>query len=413
MIAPSLQPHCRGTVPIFVAAKGDESIALSDTYNITFSAPSTSAMSMFTISKALALLALAGAIYTFILQLVQRKQFTAPIKPHKGIKQQEGSESHDREARPPVLEGETPTPVSVNYHFTRKCNKTCGFCFHTERTSHVATDEHMKKALQMLKDAGMRKVNFAGGEPFLYPKRLAMLCRFAKVNLQLESVSIITNGTKVTEKWMRDNSQYIDILGVSCDSFDEETNIRIGRGTGENVTQLFRIRDWCSDFGVKFKLNSVVCKLNWQEDMSSIVSELEPCRWKCFQVLVVEDENDASETSVNTDPRKRNAKELLISDQQYEAFCDKHKHVANFVPESNGVMASSYLILDEYLCFLDKGSGKELQSPCILDVGVREALSHIRWDKYAFFKRGGIYDWSKPSSGSGLCGSELPENLQF
>ena len=22
-------------------------------------------------------------------------------------------------------------PVSVNYHFTRQCNKTCGFCFHT------------------------------------------------------------------------------------------------------------------------------------------------------------------------------------------------------------------------------------------------------------------------------------------
>src|SRR5688500_5451137 len=22
-------------------------------------------------------------------------------------------------------------PVSVNYHFTRRCNKACGFCFHT------------------------------------------------------------------------------------------------------------------------------------------------------------------------------------------------------------------------------------------------------------------------------------------
>jgi radical S-adenosyl methionine domain-containing protein 2 len=31
--------------------------------------------------------------------------------------------------------------VSVNYHFTRKCNKTCKFCFHTEKTSHVASKE--------------------------------------------------------------------------------------------------------------------------------------------------------------------------------------------------------------------------------------------------------------------------------
>ena len=103
--------------------------------------------------------------------------------------------------------------------------------------------------------------------------------------------------------------------------------------------------------------------------MSSIISELKPFRWKCFQVLVVENENDSSGSSSKLDPRKRNAKRLLISDRQYEAFCDRHKHVASFVPESNGTMASSYLILDEYLCFLDKGSSVETQSPSILDVG--------------------------------------------
>jgi radical S-adenosyl methionine domain-containing protein 2 len=226
-------------------------------------------------------------------------------------------------------------------------------------------------------------------------------------------VSIITNGTKVTEKWLRENSQYVDILGVSCDSFDEATNIEIGRGTGENVTQLFRIRDWCSDFGVKFKINTVVCKLNWEEDMAPIIFELRPFRWKCFQVLVVEDENDSPESLVGSDLRKRNARKLLVSDQQYKAFCDRHKHVKSFVPESNEVMASSYLILDEYLCFLDKGSGVEIQSPCILDVGVREALRHIRWDQGAFSRRGGIYDWSKSFNGGGTCSSELPKNLQF
>ena len=59
-------------------------------------------------------------------------------------------------------------PVSVNYHFARKCNKECGFCFHTEKSSHVASDNEMKLGLQLLKDAEMKKINFAGGEPFLY-----------------------------------------------------------------------------------------------------------------------------------------------------------------------------------------------------------------------------------------------------
>ena len=363
---------------------------------------------MFTLSKGVALVALVGAIlYLVVLHLIPLKHCTTFFNAYLG------SKPVDQESNSPVHKSEPPTPVSVNYHFTRKCNKTCGFCFHTEKSSYVATEEHMTRALQMLKDAGMRKINFAGGEPFLYPKKLAMLCRFAKVNLQLESVSIITNGTKVREEWMEENSRYIDILGVSCDSFDETTNIKIGRGTGENVTQLFRIRDWCSEFGVKLKLNTVVCTLNWEEDMSIIVSELRPFRWKCFQVLVVESENDSSGSSVNQDSRKRNAKTLLITDQQYAAFCDRHKHIASFVPESNAVMAESYLILDEHLCFLDKGSGEETQSPCILDVGVREALRHVRWDEDAFCRRGGLYDWSKISGNDGICGTQLSENLQF
>lgn len=68
-----------------------------------------------------------------------------------------------------------PVPISVNYFFNRKCNKTCGFCFHTAKTSYQAPPEDAKRALSMLKRAGMRKLNFAGGEPFLNPKFLGML----------------------------------------------------------------------------------------------------------------------------------------------------------------------------------------------------------------------------------------------
>ncbi|KAJ6463989.1 hypothetical protein C8R45DRAFT_770134, partial [Mycena sanguinolenta] len=288
-------------------------------------------------------------------------------------------------------------PISVNYHFTRKCNKTCAFCFHTEKTSFVAPDADAQRGLCLLRDAGMRKINFAGGEPFLYPKKLAQLCRFCKEELGLESVSIITNGTRVTEGWMRANARWVDVLGVSCDSFDEATNVRIGRGSGENVKQLFRIREWCRALGVKFKLNTVVCKYNWEQDMAETVELLAPFRWKVFQVLLVEGENDSGGggTDIALDKRKRDARKLLISDEQFGAFHARHEHLACFVPEPNSLMASSYLILDEYLCFLDKGSGCEKQSRSILDVGVQAALDEVRWDQDAFQARGGMYEWSK------------------
>ncbi|KAJ6553109.1 hypothetical protein B0H19DRAFT_1263517 [Mycena capillaripes] len=112
-------------------------------------------------------------------------------------------------------------------------------------------------------------------------------------------------------------------------------------------------------------------------------------RWKVFQVLLVEGENDDGGTDSALDKRKRDARKLLISDEQFRAFCDRHEHLTCFVPEPNSLMASSYLILDEYLCFLDKGSGREKQSRCILDVGVQAALDEVRWDQDAFRARGG------------------------
>ena len=305
-------------------------------------------------------------------------------------------------------------PISVDYHFTRKCNKTCRFCFHTEKSSDIATEDEMKRGLKLLKDAGMRKINFAGGEPSLYRKELSMLCQYCKIDLKLESVSIISNGTLIKKPWLQRNAQYIDVLGVSCDSFDEKTNTAIGRGTGNNVKMLFELREWCRELVIKFKLNMVVCTLNWQEDMAATVAQLDPFRRKCFQVLVVGGENDASEEQTEEDKRKRDARQLLISKEQFQAFCSKHKHLHCFVPEPNDLMASSYLILDECLCFLDKGGAKEKQSGCILKVGVEEALKQITCDKEAFIKRGGEYDWSKdvPGQASG-CGNGLPKEVEF
>lgn len=50
------------------------------------------------------------------------------------------------------------TPKSVNYHFTRKCNYECGFCFHTAKTSYMLNLTDAKKGLEMLEDAGNKKI---------------------------------------------------------------------------------------------------------------------------------------------------------------------------------------------------------------------------------------------------------------
>ncbi|KAK8041414.1 radical SAM enzyme [Apiospora phragmitis] len=64
-------------------------------------------------------------------------------------------------------------------------------------------------------------------------------------------------------------------------------------------------------------------------------------------------------------------------------------------------MGSSYLLLDEYLCFLDKGAGVEKQSPSLLDVGVQKGLSEVYWGQKASRERGGIFEWTKDALGDG------------
>ena len=62
----------------------------------------------------------------------------------------------------------------------------------------------------------------------------------------------------------------------------------------------------------------------------------------------------------------------MITNEQYDQFCQRHKHQKAFVAEPNHLMAKSYLILDEYMRFLDRDGRKP--SPSILSVDVEEAL---------------------------------------
>lgn len=298
-------------------------------------------------------------------------------------------------------------PVSVNYHFTRQCNKTCGFCFHTATTSYKQPVENAKRGLALLKRAGMKKINFAGGEPFLYKQLLGEMIAYCKEVLDLESVSIVTNGSLVDQAFLAKYGKHIDIIAVSCDSFHEQTNIEIGRGSGDQVTTLFQVATWCRKHGIKFKLNTVVCRLNYTEDMNQMVEQLQPFRWKCFQVLLVAGENDSDQTL-------RDVRKFQITDEQYGEFCLRHQHQPSFVAEPNNLMARSYLILDEYMRFLNR-DGRQ-PSSCILDVGVSAALAQVYWDQDSFVERGGIYDWSKAPGGDAAasgCSTTADEKLSW
>ena len=58
--------------------------------------------------------------------------------------------------------------------------------------------------------AGMEKVNFSGGEPFITNKGryVGELVRYCKQDLGLPSVSIVSNGSLITEEWFQEYGTY-------------------------------------------------------------------------------------------------------------------------------------------------------------------------------------------------------------
>lgn len=193
------------------------------------------------------------------------------------------------------------------------CNYSCDFCFHTTKNTFILPLEDAKTALRLLREAGMKKLNISGGEPFLNPKYIGEVFKFCKEELNLESTSIVCNGSKVTESWMEKYGSFLDVMAISCDSFDTETNEKQGRrengDSGEHISKVQDAADLCKRYGIRVKLNSVItmqaipcCRKaltltnelfpvlfhrnNWKEDMNENIGEINPFRWKVSFLLM-------------------------------------------------------------------------------------------------------------------------------
>ena len=120
----------------------------------------------------------------------------------------------------------------------------------------------------------------------------------------------------------------------------------------------------------------------------NIFRKLDPIRWKVFQCLPIEAENMG-------EGALRQVEEFLVTEDEWKHFLDTHSSINCLVQESNVKMRNSYLILDEYMRFLDNSNGRKDPSKSILDVGVKAALDNSGFDEEMFVKRGGKYKWSK------------------
>ena len=284
-------------------------------------------------------------------------------------------------------------PLAVNWHFWPWCNYGCKFCF--ARFEDIPRADRLQKEIaitvpEMLATAGADKITFVGGEPTLCPYLGDLLAASKDVGL---TTCIVTNASGLTEEFLDKWSHLIDWIGLSIDASSDEIHAEIGRGMRGDLARarshhLELAKDaWnrCKSRGIRMKLNTVVCKPNLDDDMTELVLDLKPERWKIFEVLPVDGQNDGD------------VDELLLDDGEFQTWVDRHASVAEsgiqFVPESNDLMRGSYAMLDALGRFYSNASGGHEYGPSILDVGVNKAWQENVFIEERFNSRGGVYDW--------------------
>lgn len=155
-----------------------------------------------------------------------------------------------------VISMESNTVIrSANIHVFGPCNYSCEHCFdRCLRRTRCMRPEGWLPVLDHLKGEGVTKINFAGGEPTMYPW-LEELARIAKG--MGFTISIVSNGSLIDGDWIRRFSGLIDWVGLSVDSPDEADEVAIGRHVrGVNhVENVKRVARLAHAAGMRVKLN--------------------------------------------------------------------------------------------------------------------------------------------------------------
>ena len=266
---------------------------------------------------------------------------------------------------------------SVNFHFWPICNFQCKYCFaQFKEIRPNLSKKHCFKIIKVLSESGTKKISFAGGEPTLSPFLGDLLIYSKKLGL---TNSLISNGTGINDLFAKKYEKYLDWIGLSIDSGIEMVNDLLGRGrnlVGKIIDKAIKI----SESSIKLKINTVVNRLNFQEDLSWLIEKIKPQRWKVFQILEIKNQ------------AQQELSKLLISNSEFKFFVERHQFLKPIV-ENNNTMLESYLMIDPCGRFYQNTGNIYIFSRPILEVGLENALGDISFDFVKFIERGGLYAW--------------------
>ena len=269
-------------------------------------------------------------------------------------------------------------PESINLHITNHCNYHCKFCFaHYAFMRKPLTPTEWKTVIDELVQNGCKKINFAGGEPTLV-RFLPELISYT--HSKGIFVSIISNGTGISEAFLNKCGRSLDLIGLSIDSTSDETERRLGRCLKSvnysHPEMIKEVAKLISKHGIALKINTTLTPLNWQEDMHPLILELNPCRWKVFQVHYIQGINDHFFQQYGK-----------LTNERFVDFLTRHADLHPIGELSETIKESYCMITPDGRFYQDTDNFHHYSQP-ILDVGVSHAFAQIQYDAAKY-----LYQW--------------------
>ena len=267
---------------------------------------------------------------------------------------------------------------SANLHVCGGCTYHCEHCFDRCLTKKYLKPEEWQPVLDYLKEQGITKINFAGGEPTIYPylKGLATL-----VKAMGFTASIVSNGSVIDEAWIKEYCGLIDWVGLSIDSPCEEDEVLIGRNCkGVNhLENVKKVAALARKYGMKVKLNITVVKRSCAKDFRDYIAQIKPDRVKAFRALTLKGANDDIPDVWS------------ITDEEFSSFKRLHESVPGIVFEDNDDMTCSYLMFDPLGRWMTDDNGEKRFRP--FEELVANGMESVV-DVKRYYGRKAVYDWS-------------------
>jgi MoaA/NifB/PqqE/SkfB family radical SAM enzyme len=203
------------------------------------------------------------------------------------------------------------SPLAAAYYLTMQCNLNCAYCedFGSRRNGLVLPGATPEQAMQILRvvRTGIPRLWLTGGEPLTCPY-LSDLLAFARHELKFREISLITNGTLLSQN--TGLLRYLDRLIISLDSLDPRSLLRVNlpethaQAVIENVRQTASLR---REHKFSLMINAVITP----ETLAGMDSLLDFCIDQNIRLSF-------SPQSVNNLPRYE-----LVTCAGYRAFIEK------------------------------------------------------------------------------------------